>query len=310
MFDFLRRAREAPAKPQPPGLEQFNSARVASAVRMECLTHPATILPAAGSVVTLGWIVVIGISPVAVGLTLGGLFVSGSALIWNYVVNGESRVNAHYAQLLAERSLSKRNEFSDLVRSCLSDGFERGASEGRELQKAFDDLMSYIIKRQKGNSFESFRFRAEAAFEQGCSVLQHAYEVFKAMETVDLSSLTSTVKRLEQELEGLSDEDDKAMQKRQIDAHKKQVDFYHKKEKQLRELLTTIDEIESALQTTYMGLLELGSEDPTAYLSEEGGAAQQLVSAFDAAKRVEARLRGGDSAADKAQMQEYMKAAD
>ncbi len=310
MFDFLRRAREAPAKEQPPGLEQFNSANVASAVRKECLTHPATILPAAGSLVTLGWTVFIAASPASVALAIGCLFVSGSALIWNYVVNGESRVNAHYAQLMADRKLAKRSEFSQLVASCQSDGFERGGNEGRELQKAFDELVSYIIKRQKGNSFESFRFRAEAAFEQGCSVLQHAYEVFKAMETVDLSSLESTVKDLESELERLTDEDDKAMQKRQIDAHKKQVDFYHKKEKQLRELLTTIDEIESALQTTYMGLLELGSQDPTAFLSEDGGAAQQLVSAFDAAKRVEARLRGGDSAADKARMQEYMKAAE
>jgi uncharacterized protein (DUF362 family) len=80
MFDFLRRAREAPAKEQPPGLEQFNSANVASAVRKECLTHPATILPAAGSLVTLGWTVFIAASPASVALTIGCLFVSGSAL--------------------------------------------------------------------------------------------------------------------------------------------------------------------------------------------------------------------------------------
>jgi hypothetical protein len=300
-------AREDPKKP---GAEAFNSSRVASQVRNECLTHPATILPASVSAVSLFWTVLIAASPASVGITIGGVFVATSALIWNYIVNGEKRVQAHYAKLMVEKRESLQLQCLDYVVRANREGFEKAGKAGRELAKVYADLMAYLKERKSGRSLDTFSLMAESAFEQGVSVLERALSVYQAMRTVDVAALEAQVAELEKELGSLVEQDEKDLQQRQIDAHKKQVSFYHKKEKQLKELLTLVDEIESALQTTYLGLLELGSEDPTAFLSEDGDAANQLVSAFEAAKRVEARLKGSDDEASRARMQEYIKAAD
>ncbi|MFA7339802.1 MAG: hypothetical protein WC028_23670 [Candidatus Obscuribacterales bacterium] len=311
MFNFFTHARADPVS-EKPGLDDFNSGKVARAVQIECLTHIATIIPFAVSLVALFWTFLIAASMGSVALFFAGIFTGTSAYIWNYFVNGENRVNAHYAKLMAERRSLKITEFQDFIRNSESDNFDRGAAEGRELLKVFNELMTYIAKSKRATALNGFRFRAEAAFEQGCSVLEHAYEVFKALHTVDVKTIQAAVTALEEELKGLTDDDDKAMQNRQIEAHRKQLDFYHKKEKQLKELLTLVDEIEAALQTTYLGLLELGSEDPIAFLSEDGDAAKQLVSAFEAAQRVEARLRGKDenSATANEEMQKYIAAAE
>jgi hypothetical protein len=311
MFNFFTHARADPVS-EKPGLDDFNSGKVARAVQLECLTHIATIIPFAVSLVALFWTFLIAASMGSVALFFAGIFTGTSAYIWNYFVNGENRVNAHYAKLMAERRSLKITEFQDFIRNSEADNFDRGANEGRELLKVFNELMTYIAKSKRASSLNGFRFRAEAAFEQGCSVLEHAYEVFKALHTVDVKTIQAAVTALEEELKGLTDDDDKAMQNRQIEAHRKQLDFYHKKEKQLKELLTLVDEIEAALQTTYLGLLELGSEDPIAFLSEDGDAAKQLVSAFEAAQRVEARLRGKDenSATANEEMQKYIAAAE
>jgi hypothetical protein len=311
MFNFFTHARADPVS-EKPGLDDFNSGKVARAVQIECLTHIATIIPFAVSLVALFWTFLIAASMGSVALFFAGIFTGTSAYIWNYFVNGENRVNAHYAKLMAERRSLKITEFQDFIRNSESDNFDRGADEGRELLKVFNELMTYIAKSKRATALNGFRFRAEAAFEQGCSVLEHAYEVFKALHTVDVKTIQAAVTALEEELKGLTDDDDKAMQNRQIEAHRKQLDFYHKKEKQLKELLTLVDEIEAALQTTYLGLLELGSEDPIAFLSEDGDAAKQLVSAFEAAQRVEARLRGKDenSATANEEMQKYIAAAE
>ncbi len=311
MFNFFTHARADPVS-EKPDLDDFNSGKVARAVQLECLTHIATIIPFAVSLVALFWTFLIAASMGSVALFFAGIFTGTSAYIWNYFVNGENRVNAHYAKLMAERRSLKITEFQDFIRNSEADNFNRGADEGRELLKVFNELMTYIAKSKRATALNGFRFRAEAAFEQGCSVLEHAYEVFKALHTVDVKTIQAAVTALEEELNGLNDEDDKAMQNRQIEAHKKQLDFYHKKEKQLKELLTLVDEIEAALQTTYLGLLELGSEDPLAFLSEDGDAARQLVSAFEAAQRVEARLRGKDenSATANEEMQKYIAAAE
>lgn len=311
MFNFFTHARADPVS-EKPGLDDFSSGKVARAVQIECLTHIATIIPFAVSLVALFWTFLIAASMGSVALFFAGIFTGTSAYIWNYFVNGENRVNAHYAKLMAERRSLKITEFQDFIRNSESDNFDRGADEGRELLKVFNELMTYIAKSKRATALNGFRFRAEAAFEQGCSVLEHAYEVFKALHTVDVKTIQAAVTALEEELKGLTDDDDKAMQNRQIEAHRKQLDFYHKKEKQLKELLTLVDEIEAALQTTYLGLLELGSEDPIAFLSEDGDAAKQLVSAFEAAQRVEARLRGKDenSATANEEMQKYIAAAE
>lgn len=311
MFNFSNPVRADPPSKQP-GLDDFNSGQVARTVQIECLTHGATIIPFAVSLVALFWTFLIAASMGSVAVFFAGIFTGTSAYIWNYFVNGENRVNAHYAKLMAERRSLKITAFQDFIRNSESDGFNRGAEEGRELLKVFNELLTYIAKSKRATSLNGFRFRAEAAFEQGCSVLEHAYEVFKALQSVDIKTLQIEMAALEEELKGMTDEDDIAMQNRQIEAHKKQLDFYHKKEKQLKELLTLVDEIEAALQTTYLGLLELGSEDPIAFLSEDGDAARQLVSAFEAAQRVEARLRGKDenSATANEEMQKYIAAAD
>lgn len=309
MTNLFGGARDDPDKK--PELEDFNSTKVASEVRMQCLTHKATILPFAGSVVGLGWSLIIHVSAVSAGLTVAGIFIGTSAFIWNYFVNGEKKVQARYARLMQAKRNARLQEFLKAVEESKRVGFVKGGLQGEELKRAFDELNRYIGERgQKNGLINSFRIRAEAAFEQGCSVLEHALNVYKAMQTLDVQDLETELGVLKAGLAQITDDDEKDLQNRHINTVEQRIASYRKKEKQLKELLTLADEIEAALKTTQMGLLELGTEDPTAFLSEDGDAAQQLVSAFEAAKRVEARLRGGDDAASRERSQMLMAAAD
>src|SRR5277367_2715327 len=94
-----------------PGPDDFKGEAVAKAVLKETLEHPATIYPAAGSALALGWTFIIAASPTSVAITLGCAFLSASAFIYNYVVKGPDFAAAHIAKL---RELRKTQRLAQL----------------------------------------------------------------------------------------------------------------------------------------------------------------------------------------------------
>jgi hypothetical protein len=291
-----------------PGPDDFKSEAVAKAVLKETLEHPATIYPAAGSALALGWTFIIAASPTSVAITLGCAFVSASAFIYNYVVKGPDFAAAHIAKLRELRKAQRLAQLDLFEQECLSAGLTEGEKESKELKAAYENLTAYLKTHKDGVSVERFQVLAEDTLQQGVSVLQQALAIFTAVQSIDVTTLQREIEGWRRQRTALTDGSPKAKAlDLQIDAHMKQIELYNKRENDLAQLFAQVNEIESALQSTYLELVDLGSRNSSKFLAADSDAASRLQTAVDVARRVEQRLRGEDSE-DEEKKKKYIQA--
>jgi|AGTN01.1.fsa_nt_gi hypothetical protein len=295
-----------------PTADDFKGESVANTVLKDALQHPATIYPAALSVLSVFWTVVVNPSPQSIGAACLFAFVSASAFVWNYVVKGPEKAAAHVVQLREQRSAFELHSLDELKTACELAGYVEGAKEVGELKTAYSNLTTYLKEQKKGDSLDRFRLLAEDTFRQGVRVLEQALDIFKALSTVNTKTLNKEIKDWKREKELRADDESPASKAldTQIAAHEKRLELYDRSLERLAELIAQVNEIEAALETTHLEMVDLGSKDPTTLLSDDGGAANRLKRAVTAARKVEDRLRGNLDADDAAMRDKYLKAAD
>jgi hypothetical protein len=188
-------------------------------------------------------------------------------------------------------------ELETIVTDSQNMGFAEGLKEAGELATDFGNLMAYLEDRP---AVERFRILAEATFIEGVRILQQAVAVYRAIVSIDVEVLKREVESWRLERAGLAAESGRAKAlDRQIDSHDQRIALYDLRQDTLDELIARVNEIETALQTTYLELVELGNLDPTSLLRDDGGASSRLKTAVESARRVEARLRGrGENSED------------
>ena len=93
----------------------------------------------------------------------------------------------------------------------------------------------------------------------------------------------------------------------QIESCLRRIALESQQQNELMQLFAQASEIESALQSTYLELIDMQSRNQLGALNEEGGAATRLRSAVDIARRVEQKLRG-DNPEDRAKRDKYLQA--
>ncbi len=135
---------------------------------------------------------------------------------------------------------------------------------------------------------ERFRVLAEETYRHGVTILKRALNLFQALQQVDVNTLEQ--ERLawiqQREREGTAES-----LERNIEAHTKRLDRYHQREEELRALIAQLNELETALETAHLEVVDLVGQ------AVSGGplasnAASHLERAVEAARRVEQRLRG------------------
>lgn len=296
MFKFLSRKgdRESPVKP---GVDELKGASVGKAVLAECLSHPATIFPWVGAFLASVWTVAIAPSLASIAAIFGLTAFGAMAFIYNYVVGGEKRAVAYMQKLQKAYKAHVHVELETIVTDSQNMGFAEGLKEAGELATDFGNLMAYLEDRP---AVERFRILAEATFNEGVRILQQAVAVYRAIVSIDVEVLKSEVESWRLERAGLAAESGRAKAlDRQIDSHDQRIALYDLRQDTLDELIARVNEIETALQTTYLELVELGNQDPTSLLRDDGGASSRLKTAVESARRVEARLRGrGENSED------------
>lgn len=279
-----------------PTPEDFSGGAVSNAVLKESLQHPATIYSLAGSALALSWAVVIAPSPASLGLALGLAFVSASSFVYNYVVKGPERAQAYVSRLRELRRRAEVSSLDKLAATCDAIGLEEGAKEARELKSAYEQLAGYLTECGQLPSVDRFSVLAEESMRQGIHTLAQAIAVFKARESVDLESLEQEVANWKKRLSKLDEQSTESRAlKQQIDSHTKRIALCKQSEDKLAQLIAESNEIETALLTTYLELVELSDQSLDDFLRQDGGAVVRLNQAVDAARRVEQRLRGDDS---------------
>jgi hypothetical protein len=274
-----------------PAAEDFTPRAVQRAVLQDTLQHPATILPGALTIVAALWSVAIDLSPAALLTMLGCGFVSVAAWVINYVGRGDTLAEQHIQKLRTLRSEYERREVEELALACQRAAFLDGAKEVQELTVAYHKLHDFLVEQQAGQasaSGERFRVLAEDTYRHGVALLHRAVNLFQALQGVDVATLEQERKvwTKQREQEGPS-----GSLERNIETHTKRLDRYHRREEELRALLAQLNELETALETAYLELVDLVGQEASAGLFESGAAAH-LERAVEAARRVEQRLRG------------------
>ena len=271
--------------------EDFTPRAVQRAVLQDTLQHPTTILPAALATVAALWSVAIDLSPASLAAMLGFGFVSCVAWVINYVGRGDTLVEQHMQKLRALRAEYERREVEELALACRGAGFLAGAKEAQELTQAYHQLHHFLLEQQAGRgnaSGERFRVLAEETYRHGVAILHRALNLFQALQRVDVDTLERERKAWMREHEHAGPSENL---ERNIEAHTKRLDRYRRGEEELGALIAQLNELETALETTYLEVVDLIGNPVSAGFVEHG-AAEPLERAVESARRVEQRLRG------------------
>jgi hypothetical protein len=246
------------------------------------------------------WSVAIDLSPASLLAMLGFGFVSAAAWVINYVGRGDTLAVQHIQKLRALRADYERHEVEELTLACQRAGFSAGTKEVQDLTAAYRKLHQFLVEQQADQgqtSGERFRVLAEDTYRHGIAILHRALNLFKALQGVDVDTLEQErqawIRQREQEGPSESLE-------RNIEACTKRLDRYRQRAEELRALVAQLNELETALETTYLEVVDLVGQEASTGLFESGAAAH-LERAVAAARRVEQRLRGfgsEDSRAD------------
>ncbi len=289
--------------------DDFKGRAIDNAVLKESLQHPATIYPLVGSALALGWTAIIAPTPVSLAVSFGLAFISGSAFVYNYILKGPERAQAYVAKLREARRAQALLRLDQIADRAETLGFPEASKEARELKAAYQDLARYLTEHKERVSADRFRVLAEDSLKQGIAVLERALLLCEAMESVNVNALWQEIEAWKrQQLNIDSNSPGFRMLGQQIDSHTQRINLYVKEKEKLTELVAESNNIESALQTTYLELVEMGDEGADQFLSEGGGAANRLRSAVEVAKRVEEKLRGGENGELEAKKSKYLQA--
>ena len=287
----LGRPMEPPPLDHKPTAEDFTPPAVQRAVLRATLQHPATILPGALATVAALWNVAIDLSPASLLVMLGCGFIGTVAWVINYVGRGDTLAAQYVQKLRALRAEHERREVEELALACQRAGFLAGTKEVQEITDAYHKLEHFLMGQQtaQGNvSGARFGVLAEETYRHGVAILRRALNLFQALHGFDVDTL-------EQERQGwISQREQEGPSEsltRNIEAHTKRLDRYRRRAEELQALIAQLNELETALETAYLEVVDLVGQDTGAGLFESGAAAH-LERAVEAARRVEQRLRG------------------
>jgi hypothetical protein len=284
---------EQPPVDHKPTAEDFTAGAIQRAVLRETLQHPATVLPAALATVAALWSVAIDLSPASLMAVLGCAFIGVGAWVINYVGRGNTLVEQHIQKLRALRAEYERREVENLVLACREAGFQGGAKEAEELTEAYHKLQHFLDAQRavQGNaSGERFRVLAEETYRHGVTILQHALNLFQALQRIDVDTLEQERRAW---MEQQAHKGTSASLERNIEAHGKRLERYRRREEELQAIIAQLNELETALETAHLEVVDLVGQ-PAGGRVFESDAASHLERAVEAARRAEQRLRGFD----------------
>jgi hypothetical protein len=292
-----------------PTADDFRDEAVRRAVLARSLQHPATILPLAACAVGVLWNSVLGVDGTALAATLLGGFVGLSSFVFQFIIRGEVLARRHIQRLRELRQEREDREGESIAAECESAGFAEGAREARELRTAYQRLNQFLLSRDTDGDdlgAERFRMLAEDSYQEGVAILRRALALFEALRGIDVQALERESHAWSEQRTTVADGERTALERR-IEAHTKRIALFREREKLLAQLISETNEIETALDSAHLEVVDLVGADADAQLAQSGTAAR-LQQAVEAARSVEARLRAVASM-ERGDEREYLDAA-
>jgi hypothetical protein len=297
-----RAAPQATPKRERPVPEDFTPQAIQRAVLAETLQHPATILPWAGATVAGVWTLLMGATPESVIALMSGLFAGAAAWVVNFYIRGDARARVHVEKLRSLRREFDVESLEELEATCLQARFKQGAKEAAELKAAylkFGEFLSNKAKRSDDLQSQRLSVLAEDTYREGRAILAKALQVFVALNSVNVGTLRRERDELQDNLKTCKKSQVESLEQ-QLEVQQKRIELYERQETLLSQLLTEANELEAALETAYLEVVELVAQDAE-LTSWQSGAGTRLERAVEGARRAEEKLRGltnGTSAED------------
>lgn len=281
----------------PPKAEDFTPGAVNRAILAETLQHPMTIMPAAISAVGGLYIGLMELDPQAFAVTFLSGLVAAGAWVFNYFVRGEKLAERHVERLRERRDGYQQERARSVEEEWAEVGHPDGEKQARELREAYerlDELLETRFARTQSPNLQRLRVLAEDTFQEGAAILRQALEAYRALGQVDHRHLERELFEWRAELGRLRRAPAAEREARQaaldtrIATHERRLELYYQQRKSVEELLAESEVLESALESTYLEAVDLGSAEA---IFTRGESASRLERAVAAARRVEERLR-------------------
>jgi hypothetical protein len=286
-----------------PTAEDFSGKAVQRAVLKETLQHPLTILPAAVSALSLLYMGLISFDPGSFGIGFGAALFGAGVWVVNYFFRGEHFAAERVRQLRAQREQGRAALATELRADCEAAEFAAGTRAAEELTQAYENLRHLLAGRAAGGDMSAVRFAvlADDTYQEGLQLLTAALETHRALRDIDADRLRNELRTWTRELASLEGRhgheaaptaSHEALRTK-IDGHRRRLGAYDDHAAGMEKVLAQCETLESALETAYLQVLDLGNESTQLV---QGQAAARLESAVTAARAVEERLRAVQAA--------------
>jgi len=297
-------ALEEKEKTRAPTAEDFTNDAVQKAVFKDTIQHPVTLgFGGLASVVVL-WMLLIGISPKSLLLLIAFAFFSVGFWVFNFFVRGETLARAHVAKLRRRREQHMHAEVHNIGRDCLEAHFAEGAKAAHELHEAYVQMGDFLKGKTEDESTARFIGLATDTYREGTKILQKSLDLYRMLQNVHVDKLKGEIgawRHERNQLEQEAAQDDTHVQAqidaldRKIESNEKRIALFHERTDLLHQFLAQCEELEGALETSYLELVDLVDTETSIFTEN---AVQSLERAVSSARTVEDRLRGLDDTSE------------
>jgi hypothetical protein len=252
-------------------------------VVQDLINDPLTIFPVAGGIVAAGALVLIATNPVTLALAIGGVALGAGNFIWKYFTSGEDRIQEKMKAMLAAEQDQEDNQVLELKKLCEQLAFAEGAQAAGAFAEAYRNINGYLKDNEGRAGLGSFRVLAQGANRETIGKLEEALELHKALQAVNLQQVVREQQQKKVQRAGITDplNPTAVALDRQIEAYEQTMTVYRQKCQELADRLAVLSEIQSAMQTSYLRLVSLGTAG-----SDDAADTELLSNAVEASERL------------------------
>lgn len=278
-----------------PAIDEITPESLSRKVLSEALQHPTTLVPAAASILSGLYLVLIQPSPTAFAATLAAGSAALISTLFHYFIRGERIMQREVAKHTRVRKESERKGAEELIEQCRSIGFDQGAQAIRELLAAYDRLTGFLrdtFSSERRSSAERFRVLGDEVLRQGLVLVHRSLDLYVAIRKLDYEKLQAEMVQWQRELDSGMAPDSEVQEflKGRLASHRKRLELHTSHQKNLLANLSQCEILEASLDAGYLELVDIAAGGEAS-----GGvtSAQSLEKLVETTRKVEEKLRRG-----------------
>ncbi|MDP3696546.1 MAG: hypothetical protein Q8R55_00770 [Candidatus Taylorbacteria bacterium] len=284
-----------------PTERDFSGGAVQKHVFKETIQHPATIIPlgVAGGFTGLMVLGLMAVTPFTLIVPVVAGLAGGGAWVYNYGVRGKEIASRYIQNLRSQIEQARKDEVFKLNDECDAVGFDEGTKETVELEAAYTKIRNYLEEKTRaGQSLDAARYQslAKDIYREGVKLIRSALEAFKALQSVDIDALKRDLVSYKKKL---AKTEANSVESRSLESkiknHEDRIKNYERHSEAVNQIMAQVEELEGVLENSYLELVDLAQGRGLTTTAES---VNRLEQAVQAARKVEAMLKGDDTSAE------------